>query len=140
MMLCDHAQVAGGKLFISGGGWSVTSTPTPPSSVAVLLQIPWTEANRKLSFKLHLLNGDGEPVFQPNMTGQPAPVEISGELELGRPPGLPEGTMLEAPLAMNVPQLLLQPGRYMWEFRIDDETREEWQVVFLARIAGPPGF
>jgi hypothetical protein len=139
MMLCDHAQVAGGKMFISGGGWSVTATPTPPSAVAVLLQIPWTEANRKIKFSLRLVDGDGAPVVQPGMTGQSAPVEVDGELEAGRPPGLPEGTLLDAPFAINMPSLLLQPGRYVWELRIDGETLEEWQVAFLARIGGPSG-
>jgi hypothetical protein len=133
MMLCDHAQVAAGKLFISGGGWSVAVTPTPPSAVAVLLQVPWTDANRKIPFSLRLVDGDGQPVAQPSMTGQPAPVEIGGEFEVGRPAGLPEGTLLDAPFAANVPRLLLAPGRYVWELWLDGDNKEEWQVSFLAR-------
>ncbi len=27
MLLADHAQVAGGKLYINGGGWSVVDAP-----------------------------------------------------------------------------------------------------------------
>jgi hypothetical protein len=71
------------------------------------------------------------------MTGQLVPVEVAGEFEVGRPPGLPEGTLLEAPFAINVPSLLLQQGRYVWELWIDGENNEDWQVSFLARIASP---
>jgi hypothetical protein len=137
MMLCDHAQVAEGKLYISGGGWSVTTTPTRPSSVAVLLQVPWTQANRKIDIKLRLVGSDGEPVTQPNATGQTAPVEIAGNFEVGRPAGLPEGTLLDAPLAITIPPLLLQEGRYVWELWLDGENREDWQVAFMARASGP---
>lgn len=136
MMLADHAQVAEGKMFISGGGWSVTGTPTQPSALAVLLQVPWADANRKIPFKLRLVNADGQPVQQQTVSGEPAPVEITGEFEVGRPPGLLEGTMLDAPLAANVPPLLLAPGRYVWELWLDGETKSAWQVTFLARSPG----
>lgn len=136
MMLADHAQVADGKLFISGGGWSVTGTPTQPSALALLMQVPWTEANRKIPFTLRLVDGDGQPVRQPTPDGQSTPVEITGSLEVGRPVGVPEGTMLDAPFAANLPPLFLAPGRYVWELWLDGETRAEWQVSFLARPAG----
>jgi len=138
MMLCDHAQVADGKLFISGGGWSITGTPTPPSAVAILLQVPWSHANSKISFRIRLVGIDGETVTQPNLTGQLAPVELSGELEVERPPDLPEGTQLEAPIAINIPPLLLQPGRYAWKLWVDQKNTEDWEVAFLARVGGSP--
>jgi hypothetical protein len=131
MMLCDHAQVAGGKLFISGGGWSVTSTPTPPSAIALLLQVPWGEANRKVKFSLRLLDADGNIVLQPGPTGSLAPLLAEGDIEVGRPPGLPEGSMLDAPFALNMPPLLLQPNqRFVWELKLNDTTEEDWQLTF----------
>jgi Family of unknown function (DUF6941) len=139
MMLCDHAQVADGKMFISGGGWSITGTPTPPSAVAVLLQVPWTEANRRVTFRLKLVDGDGRPVGQRDVTGQVATVEVNGELTARRPTGLPEGTLLDAPLAVTFAPLDLAPGRYVWELWIDGENHEDWQVSFLARATGNPG-
>lgn len=134
MMLCDHAQVAEGKLFISGGGWSNTSTPTEPTAVAVLLQVPWGEANRRLKFALRLLNGDGRVVLQPGPAGQPIAIESVGTVEVGRPPGLAEGSMLHTPLAIKVAPLLLEPGRYVWEFSLDGRTEEDWNLTFNARV------
>ena len=34
MLLCDAAQVSDGKLFILGGGWSMTGPDPVPSAVA----------------------------------------------------------------------------------------------------------
>jgi hypothetical protein len=134
MVLCDHAQVADGKLFIAGGGWNMTGTPTPPSAIAVLLQIPWGEANRPVRFHLRLITADGQPVAQPGPAGQPIPVEIAGELEVGRPPGVPEGTMLNAPVAVNIQTLLLDSGqRYVWELQINGERDPNWQLPFTIR-------
>jgi len=56
MMLADHAQVADGKLFISGGGWSVCGPGPVACGVAVLFHIPWQRTNEKISFTLKLLD------------------------------------------------------------------------------------
>jgi hypothetical protein len=40
ILLADAAQAAGGKLYILGGGWSITSTPTPPAALAIKIDIP----------------------------------------------------------------------------------------------------
>lgn len=131
MMLCDHAQVAEGKLFISGGGWSETFTPTRPSAVALLLHVPWGEANRRIKFALRLIDADGNPVVQPGTAGDVVPVVAEGELEVGRPPGLPEGTTLEAPFAINLPPMLLAPRQqFVWELSINNETRDDWSLTF----------
>ncbi len=132
MMLCDHAQVAEGKLFIAGGGWSITRTPTQMSAVAVLLQVPWGEANRKVRFSLALRDSDGRPVPQVRPDGESVPVRIDGELEVGRPAGLPEGSALDAPLAVKIAPLALPAGRYVWNLTINDEEHEDWNLSFLA--------
>ncbi len=69
MMLADHAQVADGKLFISGGGWSVCGPGPVACGVAVLFHIPWQHTNEKISFTLRLLDEDGAPVIQPGPAG-----------------------------------------------------------------------
>ena len=45
LLLCDAAVAdQAGKLHMLGAGWSVTSSPTSPQAVAVLLKIPWDRA------------------------------------------------------------------------------------------------
>lgn len=131
MMLCDHAQVADGKLFISGGGWSITRSPTPASALAVLLQVPWSGANRQVRFSLELRDSDGHPVPQRGPEGGTVPVRIDGGLEVGRPAGLPEGSPLDAPLAVKIAPLDLPPNRYVWSLTINGESHEDWNLTFL---------
>lgn len=132
-MLCDHAQVAEGKFFISGGGWSITGPQPSPSAVAILIAVPWDRANSKVSFSLRLMQQDGQPVMQPGPVG-PVAVEIAGDFEVGRPPGIQPGTPLDVPLAVNIPALALPPDqRFSWELAIDGHTSEDWHLAFSTR-------
>jgi hypothetical protein len=133
MLLADAAQAMGGKLYVLGGGWSVMGPAPTASALAVKVEVPWTEANRRHDLVIALLDADGRPV-----TTDGRPVEIRGHLEVGRPPGLPAGTPLDAVLAVNVGPLPLTPGRYVWRLAINGESRDEWHVGFLCRAADAP--
>ena len=87
MMLADSAQEADGKLFILGGGWSVTGPEIPPSAVAMKIDVPWDQANRPHEWVLELLTEDGQPL---EIEGQALRVE--GQFEVGRPPGTAPGS------------------------------------------------
>jgi hypothetical protein len=41
MLLADAAQEAAGKLYILGGGWSVTGPQMPPMAIALKIDVPW---------------------------------------------------------------------------------------------------
>lgn len=116
MLLCDAAQESGGKLYVLGGGWSVVRSPGTPTAMALAIKIsiPWDQANQKHSVKARLLTDDGESVHLGD-----GPVEASGGLEVGRPPGLKPGTPLGAPLAISFGSLALEPGGYVWELEIE---------------------
>jgi hypothetical protein len=134
-LLADAAQAVGGKLYILGGGWSMTGPDPIPSAIALKIEVPWTEANRRHDLLLALLDADGQPV----RIGD-SPVEIRGQVEVGRPAGLPAGTPLDAALAINVGPLPLPPGaRYVWRLSINGETREDWYVGFPTRPARTGG-
>ena len=45
LMLADYATVSDGKLSIVGGGWSVTGPEPVPFGIALLIQVPWDQAN-----------------------------------------------------------------------------------------------
>ena len=145
MLLADAAQAINGKLYILGGGWSITGPDPAPMAIAIKIEVPWDEANRRHVLKLALLDADGQPVMVPTPTGDRA-VEISGDFEVGRPPGLKPGTPLDVAMGINMGPLPLQPGgRYVWRCSIDDKLSEDWQVAFTTRSArgagdaeGPP--
>lgn len=136
MMLADAAQAVGGKLYILGGGWSITGPAPVPSAIALYLQVPWDQANQRHQLRLELLDSDGNPV--PSEEGQPLAVE--GEFETGRPPGIKPGSPLDFTLAVNLPPISLGPDqRYEWRLSIDGRSDENWRLPFSTRPATPPG-
>ena len=136
LLLADHAVVADGKLYISGGGWSVTS-PGAPSAIAVKLDVPWDRANQQLHLRLRLIGQDGDPVLFAGPSG-PQAVEITADAEIGRPEGLPLGADIDFPMAFQLGPLPIEPGqRYQWVLDIDGETHQDWHLTFTTRPAEP---
>jgi hypothetical protein len=126
IILCDAAQVDPlGKVHMLGAGWSLTSTPTGPSAVAVLLKVPWDRANQPLGVSLRLVTADGQPV---EVEGYPM-LGVEHKIEVGRPPGLSPGTPIDVAFQYTVPPLPLEPGRYQWRLIVaDDEFSASFQV------------
>ncbi|MGH3022315.1 MAG: DUF6941 family protein [Gaiellaceae bacterium] len=139
MLLADYAKVSDGKLDVLGGGWSVTGPKVGAAAIALLIQVPWDQANTKHTLRIELLDADGQLLTGENPEGQEGPTGlIEGGFEVGRPAGLKPGTPIDAPLAIPIPPLNIPPGgRYEWRLHIDDETREEWRLPFTTRPGGP---
>ncbi len=135
MLLADFAQVLEGKLYIMGGGWSLTGPQPSLSAIAVKIEVPWNEANRKHNLKLDLLDSDYHAVVVPTPVGN-SPVVISGDFEVGRPAGLKAGTPIDVPVAFPIGPLPLKAGeRFVWKLTIDGDTNDNWQVAFSTRPA-----
>jgi hypothetical protein len=137
MLLADYAQVAEGKLNIIGGGWSITGPDPSPSAIALLVKVPWDQANRRHTFELNLLDADGHPVLlQPEPEAEGQTLQIGGEFEVGRPAGLLPGTPLDATVAINIgPLPLPSGGRYAWQLEINGHAEEDWHLPFTTRPA-----
>jgi hypothetical protein len=128
MLLADAVQEAGGKLYVLGGGWSVRRGGGPfQMALAIKLEVPWTEANAPHQVVAELLNQDGQPA---QMSGNP--VRIEGRVEVGRPPGIPAGTPLDAPMALTVAGIQLDPGGYRWQLTVDDDVVAEASFLVMA--------
>jgi Family of unknown function (DUF6941) len=142
LLLADSAQAVNGKLYVLGGGWSITGPAPSPMALAIKIDLPWDRANMKHRWKLELVDSDNRPVktqIQPD--AEPEPFVIEGEFETGRPPGLKPGTPLDVPLAFNFGPIALQPGmRYEWRFSFAKYKEETWSVAFSTRSELPPGY
>lgn len=140
MLLADSAQAIANKLYILGGGWSVTGPAPCTGAIAVQIKVPWDQANRRHRFELALLDEDGEPVLlraDPEAQGEPLP-RIGSEFEVGRPAGALAGTPIEWAFVFNFVELPLPPGgRYAWELKIDGRAEEDWRLPFTTRQAPP---
>lgn len=138
LLLCDAAQAIGGKLYILGGGWSITGPDPASMALALKIEVPWDQANRRHRLELSLVDGDGNQVMLPTQVGE-APVRIQADFEVGRPPGLTPGTPLDYVLAINMESFLIPPGgRYEWRLSIGGHTEDDWRVAFSTRPAPLP--
>ncbi len=90
-------------------------------ALAVKLSIPWSQANRPLPIKASLYDEDRHNVIK--LGEEQLPVELEGNIEAGRPPGLRPGTSLDAPFVLNFPGVALPAGGYEWVLEVDGEVR-----------------
>lgn len=134
ILLCDSAQVADGKLFILGGGWSMTGPGLSPMALALKIDVAWGETSDAHHWELYLLDQDGDPIIFDTEEG-PQAVEVRGDFQVGEPTGIPLGSEIPVNLAVNLGPLPLPPGgRYSWRLSIDGEAREDWSVSFSTRM------
>jgi len=129
VLLCDAAVAdMSGKMHMLGAGWSVTSSPTAPAAVVVLLKVPWDRANTKLRIALTLVDADGRPVVIEDQT-----VGIERFLEVGRPPGLEHGVPIDTSFTLSVGPMPLVPGRYRW---LLDAAGQQFSAGFTVMAPG----
>lgn len=134
MILADAAQAVAGKLYILGGGWSQMGPAPTPFAIALKLEIPWDQANRRHQWELRLIDEDGRPVRLPQREGEDQPLEVGAAFEVGRPPGLVPGTPLDYPLVLQFGPLPLPPGRrFEWVLSIDGRVEPHWRLAFSTR-------
>jgi hypothetical protein len=137
MMLADHTQVADGKLFISGGGWTTTGPGASPCSVAVIFHVPWQETDKKVSFSLRLVDEDGRPVTQPGATDG-MPVQVNGSFEPRRPAAITPGMEVNVPMSFNIVLHLEPSKRYSWVLDANGRTDDSWRLSFETRTQAQP--
>lgn len=142
IVLCDFAEQSapGDKVHMLGAGWSMIGPQPSPHAVVAMIKVAWTETNRPHEFVLRLTDSDGQVVMAPGPAAQ-LPLEISGKLEVGRPPGIPEGSELDTNFVAAIQPLQLVPGqRYTWRLVIDGEeaTSESFAVRQLTQHQARP--
>lgn len=120
VLLADYAQSDDrGKINAIGVGWSTVPTPLPQHAVAVIFQADWHESNERHPFTLELIDEDGALVTLPNEEGEENPLlNLQGEFEVGRPPGLAKGTPLLQTLAVNMPPGMPLAPAHRYEYRV----------------------
>lgn len=127
ILLADSAETDGasGKVHVLGLGWKITTSPTPPAAIVLLLNVEWGECNRAFSLDVDLLDEDGNQIQVTTPAG-PAPILIHAEGEAGRPPGTKVGSEIRMPLSFNIgPGLLL-----------DEDKQYEWKAVVHWKDSG----
>ena len=133
MLLADSAQVAEGKLYILGGGWSLSGPEPVPSAVAIKVEVDTHEFDRMHHWELFLEDADGQLVQFESPEG-PQTIEIRGDFSASAPDGVPAGTPVDVPIAVNLGPIPLRPNsRFTWRLVIDGESLSGATASFTTR-------
>jgi len=133
MLLADSAQVADGKLYILGGGWSITGPDPVPSAVAIKVGVDWHEFNTDHHWELFLEDADGQLVRFETPEGMQS-IEVRGDFSATEPQGVPVGTPVDVPIAVNFGPIPLSPGsRFTWRLVIDGDSLPGADASFTTR-------
>jgi hypothetical protein len=129
LILADGAEVVAGKLYLLGGGWDTlavnqTFPVTRHLSLAAAFTVPWNETNQRHTVEIEVSTEDGLSLAR-----------IEGQLEVGRPAGIPLGTDQRAQLAASFGLEFKGPGLYSIVARIagEENARTHFRVVNAAR-------
>ena len=132
-LLCDYAQVAGGKLFISGANIDrsffqagAVAPYMPTFAVAGVVHVPWTETNKEHKLNFDLIDADGAQLKIPTEIDPSSPA-VKGEMifNLGRPSVLEIGDEQMVPFAFNFPGLPISKlGKFSIKLSIDGQEKK----------------
>jgi hypothetical protein len=132
IMLCDYAQVNGGKLYVTGAGVNVVVTPRvePEHPInlwaAVIVNVPWNAHNEAHRLEVRLEDQDANPVpiAQP-LPGTQVREGFSGGLmaqfNIGRAPSMQPGDESVFPLAAGLNVRVPKLGPYRVVLLVDDQ-------------------
>jgi hypothetical protein len=130
--VASHAEAINGLLYLQGAGW--TDIQQPPGAqgqpgivhigIGVSILVGWNETNHRYPLKLSVVHEDGSVL-----------VNVDGQVEAGRPPGLPAGSDLRSVLAVSAEVQFPKPGGYEVRAELDGKTRS---AAFRVHQLQPP--
>jgi hypothetical protein len=127
VMLCDHAQVVGNKLFISGANVDRMSVPagSPPPyllnfAAAGIVRVPWQATNEEHTLSFNIVTQDGKPPqMAEGIAIGPEGIGVQMKFNVGRPPQMTSGDEQLVPFAFQLALPLGAPGRFVLQFSLD---------------------
>lgn len=129
-ILADHADIAGGKLYLMGGGWDTYSAPQAPFqmriAVALGVRVGWEETNQPVPVRVYIEDDDGNEI-----------VRVDGTLNVGRPPHLPPGTAQLAQMAVNLPTNIPAFGGYRVRITAGDSAGADEVAIPFRMLKRP---
>lgn len=120
LTVANHAEALNGMLYLAGAGWTDLRRPIGPDGrpvsshlgIGVAVAVPWGETNRKLRLVIRIEDEDGLVLMS-----------ADGNLEVGRPPGIPQGVDQRAVLAVDANIAFPKAGGYRVVAELDSHLR-----------------
>jgi len=105
LLLAEHTEVTGNKLYLMGGGWDTMNVPDVPANVrlqvAAGVRVEWDETNTTIPLVIRVEDDDAQEVFR-----------LDGQMNVGRPPHLPAGSSQLSQMTFALQLQLKELGGY----------------------------
>ena len=132
LLLAEHAEVTGNKLYLMGGGWDTMNVADVPANIRLMVaagvRVDWDETNLPVPLLLRIDDDDAQEVFR-----------INGQMNVGRPPQLLAGTSQLSQMTFAVQTSLKRLGGYRITLVAGAEAAEVRRSIpfRLAKVAPP---
>ena len=133
LILAEHAEVTGSKLYLMGGGWDTMNVADVPANVRLTavagIRVEWDETNVSLPVVVRVDDDDAQEVFR-----------LDGQMNVGRPPQLLPGTSQLSQMTFVLQLQLKALGGYRVSLAVGPEDRQVRRSVpfRLVKAAPPP--
>ena len=136
IIVANHVEAVNGLLYLSGGGWMHQHRRRIPGEdryapnklgIAVSVLVPWDETNQRHHLEVWVEDEDGTVYAR-----------VEGDVEVGRPPGLPAGADQRTVLGLNADIAYPRAGGYRVVARCGDDTSTTSYFVHDPAEAGAP--
>lgn len=105
MLLAEHAEVTGTKLYLMGGGWDTMTVPDVPANVRLNLaagvRVDWDETNSVIPLVVRVDDDDAQEIFR-----------LNGQMNVGRLPQLLAGSSQLSQMTFALQLQLKDAGGY----------------------------
>ncbi len=134
LTLANHAEAVNGLLYLSGAGWTDHFRPLLPGGqlpvshigIGVAILVSWNETNQRHHILLRIENADGGIL-----------ANVEGDIEMGRPVGLPAGSDLRGVMAINGDLQFPAEGIYRVVAAVGQDSRSVTFRVHNAPLPQP---
>ncbi len=136
LTVANHAEAINGLLYLSGAGWTDLTRPVGPNGqipvnhigIGIAILVSWNETNQRHHVRLQIENADGRTL-----------VNVEGDIEMGRPAGLPPGSDLRGVMAINGEVQFPAAGVYRVVAVAGDDSRAVTFRIHDAPLPPPSG-
>ena len=131
LLLAEHAEVTGAKLYLMGGGWDTMNVADVPANIRIMVaagvRVDWDETNVPVPLVLRIDDDDAQEVFR-----------INGQMNVGRPPQLLAGTSQLSQMTFAVQANLKRLGGYRITLSAGAEAGEVRRSIPFRLVKAPP--
>ena len=131
LLLAEHAEVTGSKLYLMGGGWDTMNVADVPANVRLSLaagvRVDWDETNATIPMVVRVDDDDAQEVFR-----------LNGQMNVGRPPQIPTGTSQLSQMTFVMQIQLKSAGGYRITLVAGNEEREVRRSIPFRLVKATP--